>query len=293
MNLYLQKSKLMNYLIIIIGTIFIAMAINLVYEPLGMVTGGVTGIGILIKHFTEPFIEGGIPVWLTNIILNIPLFIAGFLIKGGKFLKNTLIGSIGLTVALLFIPIINVVGNELLLASVFGGVFTGVGLGMVIAGSASTGGTDLLGLIVHHFFPHLNISTVINVIDGIIVIFGALVFGVEKTLYAVIALYITAKFSDNILEGLKFAKIAYIISDSYDEIANKIIIEMERGTTGIQAKGMYTKEEKNMLFCVVSKKEITQLINLVSEIDQDAFVIVSDAREVMGEGFIEYRQWKG
>ena len=98
--------------------------------------------------------------------------------------------------------------------------------------------------------------------------------------------FIYNKFSDNILEGLKFAKI-YIVSDSYEEIAQKIIVEMDRGITGINAKGMYTNKEKNMLFCVVSKKEITQLINIVSQIDQKAFVIVSDAREVMGEGFIE------
>lgn len=292
MNVHLQKSKFLSYTMLIIGTVFIAIAVNLVYEPLGMITGGVTGIGIVIKHFTEPFIDGGIPVWLTNIVLNIPLLIAAFIIKGGKFLKKTLVGSISLTIALYFIPITSIVGEELFLAAVFGGVFTGIGLGMVIASPGSTGGTDLLGVIIHRFSPHLNISVIINAIDGIIVLGGAIVFGVETTLYAIVALYITAKFSDNILEGLKFAKIAYIVSDSYEEIAQKIIVEMDRGITGINAKGMYTNYEKNMLFCVVSKKEITQLINIVSQIDQKAFLIVSDAREVMGEGFIENIQWK-
>lgn len=292
MNVFLQKSKFTNYAMMIIGTVFIAMAVNIVYEPLGMITGGVTGVAIVIKYFTEPFIDGGIPVWLTNIVLNIPLFIAAFLIKGGKFLKKTLIGSISLTIALYLIPITSIVGDEFFLAAVFGGVFTGIGLGMVIASLGSTGGTDLLGLIIHHFSPHLNISIIINTIDGIIVIAGALVFGVEITLYAIVAIYITAKFSDSILEGLKFAKIAYIISDSHEEIAQKIIIEMDRGITGINSKGMYTNEEKNMLFCVVSKKEITQLITIVSQIDQKAFVIVSDAREVMGEGFLESKQNK-
>lgn len=292
MNVYLQKSKFFSYITLIIGTIFIAMAVNLVYEPLGMITGGVTGIGIVIKYFTEPFIEGGIPVWLTNIVLNIPLLIVAFMIKGGKFLKKTLVGSISLSIALYLIPITSIVGDEFFLASAFGGVFAGIGLGMVIASPGSTGGTDLLGLIIHHFFPHLNISIIINVVDGIIVVGGALVFGVEIALYAIIALYITAKFSDNILEGLKFAKMTYIISDSYEEIAQKIIVEMDRGVTGIHSKGMYTNAEKNMLFCVVSKKEITQLINIVSQIDEKAFVIVSDAREVMGEGFIESKQSK-
>lgn len=290
MSVYSRRSSFMNYIYLIVGTIFIAIAVNLVYEPMGMVTGGVTGIGIVIKYFTEGLIEGGIPVWLTNVVLNIPLFLAGYLIKGVKFIKQSLLGSISLTLALYIIPVINIVDNELFLASVFGGVITGIGMGMVISVSGSTGGTDLLGLIIHHFLPHQNVPMIIGVIDGIIVLAGAIVFGVRTTLYAVVALYITAKFSDNILEGLKFAKAAYIISDYYEEIADIIIKELDRGVTGIYAEGMYTKSDKKMLYCVVTKKEITKLIQLVSQIDTKAFVIVSDAREVMGEGFIEYGQ---
>lgn len=290
MNAYLQKSKVMNYIFIIVGTIFIAVAVNLVYEPLGMITGGVTGIGIVIKRFTEPFIEGGIPVWLTNIVLNIPLFIAGFIIKGGKFIRKSLLGAISLTIALYLIPITSIVSDEYFLAAVFGGVFSGIGMGMVIAASGSTGGTDLLGQVIHHFLPHYNVPLIIGVVDGIIVISGALVFGIPITLYAVVALYVTAMFSDNILEGLKFAKTAFIISDDYQEIAEKILVDLDRGVTGIYAEGIYSKSDKKMLFCVVSKKEISQLVGIVSQIDPNAFVIVSDAREVMGEGFIEYKQ---
>lgn len=290
MSVYSRRSSFMNYIYLIVGTIFIAIAVNLVYEPMGMVTGGVTGIGIVIKYFTEGLIEGGIPVWLTNVVLNIPLFLAGYLIKGVKFIKQSLLGSISLTLALYIIPVINIVDNEFFLASVFGGVITGIGMGMVISVSGSTGGTDLLGLIIHHFLPHQNVPMIIGVIDGIIVLAGAIVFGVRTTLYAVVALYITAKFSDNILEGLKFAKAAYIISDCYEEIADIIMKELDRGVTGIYAEGMYTKSDKKMLYCVVTKKEITKLIQLVSQIDTKAFVIVSDAREVMGEGFIEYGQ---
>lgn len=290
MSVYSRRSSFMNYIYLIVGTIFIAIAVNLVYEPMGMVTGGVTGIGIVIKYFTEGLIEGGIPVWLTNVVLNIPLFLAGYLIKGVKFIKQSLLGSISLTLALYIIPVINIVDNEFFLASVFGGVITGIGMGMVISVSGSTGGTDLLGLIIHHFLPHQNVPMIIGVIDGIIVLAGAIVFGVRTTLYAVVALYITAKFSDNILEGLKFAKAAYIISDYYEEIADIIMKELDRGVTGIYAEGMYTKSDKKMLYCVVTKKEITKLIQLVSQIDTKAFVIVSDAREVMGEGFIEYGQ---
>lgn len=290
MNKHLQNSKFMNYAFMIVGTVFIAIAVNLVYEPLEMVTGGVTGIGIVIKYFTEDLINGGIPIWLTNIILNIPLFIAGFLIKGVKFFKNSLIGSVTLTVALYFLPVINVIGDDYFLAAIFGGVLTGIGMGLVIAATGSTGGTDLLGMIMHHFLPHYNVPLLIGVIDGTIVIAGALVFGIETTLYAIIALFVTAKFSDAILEGLKFAKVAFIISDYYEEIGDRIITDLDRGVTGIYAKGVYKKKDKQMLYCVVSKKEISQLVKIVSQIDPKAFLIVSDAREVMGEGFIEYSQ---
>lgn len=288
MSIYSKRTKMENYVYIVIGTIFMAVAINLVYEPLGMVTGGVTGIGIVVKHFTGFIVEGGIPVWFTNIILNIPLFIAGYIIRGPRFIKNSLIGAISLTIALYVIPITNVIGDEYFLASIFGGVFTGIGLGLVISASGSTGGTDLLGVLIHRYFPHYSLSAIIGVIDGIIVVLGALVFGIQATLYAIIALYITSKFSDNILEGFKFAKVALIISDSHQEIGDQIIKDLDRGVTGLYGKGLYTNSDKNVLFCVVSKKQISQLIQLVSEIDSKAFVIVSDAREVMGEGFIEY-----
>lgn len=290
MNVLIQRSKIMEYTLMIIGTICIAVAVNLVYEPLDMVTGGVTGLAIVIKYITEPLLKSGLPVWLSNILLNLPLFLAGFFIKGGRFFKKTFIATVSLTLALYFIPVTSIVGEELFLASVFGGVISGVGLGLVIAVSSSTGGTDLLGMIIHHFLPHYSVPQILIWVDGSIVLAGAIVFGIEATLYAVIAVYITAKVSDNILEGLKFAKMAFIISDSYQEIADLVIKEMDRGVTGIYGKGMYSKEDKNLLFCVVSKKEISQLIKLVSRVDPMAFVIVSDAREVMGEGFIEYNQ---
>lgn len=290
MNIYTQKRKVTTYIYMILGAVLIAVAVNMVYEPLDMVTGGVTGLAIVIKFITEPLVEGGVPIWLTNIILNIPLFIAAFMIKGLRFLKNTAIAAISLTIALYIIPVTNIIGEEYFLASVFGGVITGIGLGLVIAASASTGGTDLLGLILHHFFPHYTVPQLITIVDGVIVLSGAIVFGINTTLYAIIAVYITAKVSDGILEGLKFAKMAFIISDSYDEIAAQIIRQLDRGATGIYSKGMYSNQERNMLFCVVSKKEISKLVKIVSQTDPRAFVIVSDAREVMGEGFIEYKQ---
>lgn len=290
MEKYLMKSKAMHYVFVIIGTVLMAVSIRLVYEPMGMVTGGVTGLAIVIKELTSFIIKGGVPLWVTNIILNIPLIILAVYILGKKLLMNTLFATICLSVALAVVPSFNLLPEDYLLASVFGGALGGVGMGMIFVASASTGGTDLLAMLIHRFKPYYSIPRILIVIDGIIVMAGALVFGISKTLYAIIAVYITTKVSDGILEGLKFAKMAYVISDYYDEIAKVILEKLDRGVTGVYAKGMYSNKDKKMLFCVVSKKEIVELTELVSEIDPKAFIIVSDVREVMGEGFIEYKQ---
>lgn len=285
-----MKSKVMHYVFIVIGAVLMAASIRLVYEPMGMVTGGVTGLGIVIKDLTKFAIEGGIPLWLTNIILNIPLIIFAIYILGKKQLVNTLFATLCLSAALAIVPSINILPEDYLLASVFGGAIGGAGMGMIFVASASTGGTDLLAMLIHRFKPYYSIPRILIIIDGLIVLAGALVFGIAKTLYATIAVYVTTKVSDGILEGLKFAKMAYVISDSYDEIAKAIMEKLDRGVTGVYAKGMYSNKDKKMLYCVVSKKEIVDLTELVAEIDPKAFIIVSDVREVMGEGFIEYKQ---
>ncbi len=284
------KTKLTHYLLIVAGTLLMAASVNWVYEPLELVTGGITGLAIVIKKLTSIWIEDGVPIWLTTIVLNIPLFLAAILVKGKTFLRNTLFGTISLTAALYLVPPIHLVFEDMILASVLGGVLDGVGLGLIFVSMASTGGSDLLAMIIHKYKPYLSVPQILIVIDTVIILAGIVSFGIMKALYAIIAVYILAKVSDGILEGLKFAKMAYIISDNYNEIAGQILIQLDRGVTGISATGMYSNAEKKMLFCVVSKKEIVKLTDIVAGIDPKAFIIVSDAREVTGEGFREYRQ---
>ncbi|BCJ92874.1 membrane protein [Anaerocolumna cellulosilytica] len=284
------KSKVTHYILIIVGTFLMAASINLVYEPLEMVTGGITGLAIVIKKVSSMWIEDGIPIWLSNILLNVPLFIAAILVRGKTFLKNTFFATISLSVALYLIPTVDIVYQDYLLASVFGGVIGGAGIGMVFIVHASTGGTDLLAMLIHKYKPYYTVPQILTVVDGVIVLAGVISFGLTKALYAIIAVYIAAKISDSIMEGLKFAKMAYIISDNYNEIAQHIMAELDRGVTGVSATGMYSNQDKKMLFCVVSKKEIVELTEIVAKVDPKAFIIVSDAREVMGEGFREYRQ---
>lgn len=285
-----MRIKANQTLVMILGVVLMAIGINLFFDPTNMVTGGVTGIAIIIKGLTRNWIAGGVPLWFTNLFINIFLFMGSYKILGKDFLKKTIFATIMFSIALYFVPVIDIAKGDFLLASVFGGFFCGIGLGLVFSASSSTGGTDVLAAIVNRYFRDYTVAQIIMVIDGIVVIFGAIVYGIDVTLYAVITVYITSKMMDAILEGLKFAKLALIISEGYDEIAQMILKDMGRGLTALPAKGMYSNVERQMLVCAVSKKEITMLMDIVSKNDPKAFMIVTDAREVLGEGFIEYRQ---
>lgn len=282
-----KKAWYIEYLLIVVGTGLMALSINSVFDPSGLVTGGFSGVAILVKAWTEGLIEGGIPLWFTNFALNIPLFFIGAKIRGFSFVKKAIVGEISLSAWLAIQPVWNLAGEDLLLAAVFGGVIQGVGIGMVFLGQGTTGGTDMTAALIQKYLKHYSISQILQFVDGIVVLVGMYVFGVHRALYAIIAVYLVTKVSDGMIEGMKFSKAAYIITDKPQEISEMIMEELGRGATGISAKGMYSRQDKLMIFCVVSKKEIVLLKERVDEIDPNAFVIVTDAREVHGEGFIE------
>ena len=272
---------------IIVGTGLMSLAINSVFDAAGMVTGGFSGIAIIIKAWTKNLIEGGIPLWVTNCVLNLPLFVIAWKVRGFSFIKRAILGEISLSVWLAIQPVWNLAGNDLLLSALYGGVIQGVGIGLVFLGGGTTGGTDMMAAIIQKFLKHYSIAQIMQVIDAMVVLVGMYVFGVHKALYAIIAVYLVTKVSDGLIEGLKFSKAAYIITGKPKEISDMIINDLDRGVTGINARGMYSGQDKLMLFCVVNKKEIIMLKEKVDKIDPDAFVIVTDAREVHGEGFIE------
>lgn len=283
----LMKSWYIEYLLIIVGTGLMALSINSVFDAAGLVTGGFSGVAIIVKAWTENLIDGGIPLWITNFGLNIPLFVLGAKLRGFSFVKKAVIGEISLSAWLAVQPVFPLVGDDLLLAAVYGGVIQGVGIGLVFLGRGTTGGTDMMAALIQNKIRHYSISQVMQFIDGIVVIMGMYVFGIQRALYAIIAVYLVAKISDSIIEGLKFSKAAYIVTDKPEDVSQMIMDEIGRGVTGIYARGMYSENDKLMLFCAVSKKEIVILKERVGEIDPQAFVIVADAREVHGEGFIE------
>lgn len=283
-----NQRRIRSYLLIAAGTGIMAFAIKSTYDPIGLVTGGFTGIGIMVRRLTAGVIKGGIPIWLTNLVLNLPLFLAAFKLKGGRFLGRTLTASLLLSFWLGVIPDLDLAGGDYLLASVYGGVLTGTGIGLVLSAQVATGGTDLIATLLHIRLRSYSIAQILQVIDGMIIIAGIYVCGIRASLYAVFAVYLTSRVSDLITEGGKFSKAVYIISDQYEQIADAVLHQMNRGTTLLPAVGMYREEQRNMLFCVVSKKEVVTLKEHIRNIDVHAFVIVTDAREVLGEGFLEY-----
>ncbi len=276
-----------DYLFIFMGTGIMALAIQCIFEPIGLVTGGFSGIAIIIRKMTAGIVEGGVPLWLTNLALNVPVFIAALIIKGRKFLGRTVIGTVLLSFWLYVIPQVDLTQGDYMLSAVFGGVITGIGIGFVLLAKATTGGTDMVSALIQKYVRHYSVVQILQVIDGMVVLAGLYVFGLKPALYAIVAIFITSKVSDALMEGMKYSKAAFIITDYYKEIADAIMTQLDRGLTGLDATGMYSGDKKTVLYCVVAKKEIVELKDIVAKIDPKAFVIVTDAREVFGEGFLE------
>ncbi|MFG6393229.1 MAG: YitT family protein [Lachnospiraceae bacterium] len=284
------KILLKELFCLVAGTTLMAAAVNWIYEPLDMVTGGISGLSIVVKYLSGRFIGITLPVWVSNFVLNIPIFIWGVFIKGKEFIAKTLFANTVFSLAMYIIPVFDPGRHDYLLAAVVGGVLTGVGLGLVFATGYSTGGTDLLSTIICKYIPYYSVSTVLFVIDSVVIITGAVLFGLYISFYAVIAIFVSSSVMDYILSGGKACKQVLVISPEYKEISMQVFTKMERGATLIEAKGMYSNNSRPVLLCVVARKEIAKLTGIVKNIDRNAFVIISEIREVFGEGFGQNKQ---
>ncbi|MDE7425949.1 MAG: YitT family protein [Lachnospiraceae bacterium] len=264
-----------------LGTTIMAFAVNMVYTPANMVTGGVSGLAILVYRCF------GIPAGITNYILNIPLLWLGWKIKGREFIKKTIFATFSFSIMLLVIPVITVVKEDLWLATLLGASISGIGLGFVFGADTSTGGSDLAATLLHHWKKRYPVSTLLAIIDGSIVFIGAIVFGFYQALYAIVAVFITSWVMDVCLAGVQFGKAVMVFSNKNEEIGNRIMVEKNRGVTLLEGMGMYEKAEKRVLLCVVSKKEVIGILDIIHNEDKNAFVIVLETKEIFGEGFME------
>lgn len=276
-------------LLILLGATILALSINWFLSPSGLVTGGISGTAIIIEEVTHKIFGVGIPLWVTNIGLNIPLFLISIRQRGFKFAQKSLYSVLWLSVALWFtgfLPNPFVTNGDFLLPALFGGATLGAGIGLVIRAGGTTGGTDMLASIIKFKKPAFPITKLMLMIDGMIILCGFFIFGQEKAMYAIISVFVTSKVIASIIEGVHYAKAAFIISEKSDVISKEIMEKIPRGVTGLKATGMYSKEDKEMLYVVVSQKEITRLRELIYDIDPKAFVTIADVKEVLGEGFV-------
>jgi len=275
-----------DYLLIILGVFLLAYSVVAFFQPQNMVIGGVSGLAVIIADYSVRWLGFEIPLWLTNLTFNIPLFIVGaFTLKGESIVKSAF-ATLFFTLALFLVQYLPVPANDIFLATIFGGVVAGGGVGLVLRALATTGGTTLAGSILHNtMFKHISVAKLIFAIDATIVVVGLVAFGPVAAMYAIAAIYVCTKVTETVLEGMHFAKAAFVISEKSETIADHVLIHLDRGATELKGRGMYTKQDKNVLICVVSTKELIKLKQLVSEIDANAFVIVADVREVLGEGF--------
>ncbi|MDA3845514.1 MAG: YitT family protein [Vallitaleaceae bacterium] len=284
-----RRKPIIDYIYMIIGTTFLAIAINLFLDPLELVTGGVTGIAIIIKALTVDIWAGGIPIWFTNIVINMPLFLVAVIIRGKNFGGRSLFGTVFLSFALYYTQWIPLITNDRFLGSIVGGALAGVGLSFVFLAFSTTGGTDLGASIIQHFIKHHSLAKIMFALDSMVILGGFFVFGAEKALYALISVFITSKVIDGVLDGFNYSKAAFIISNHSDLIARDIINILDRGATMLHGEGAFTGNDRSVILCVVSKKEIIALKQIAKKRDQNAFLMVADVREVLGEGFNEYK----
>jgi uncharacterized membrane-anchored protein YitT (DUF2179 family) len=271
-------SSILEYIYIIIGAAIIAVGFNVFLLPNEVASGGVSGISTILK---------GVFNWNPGIVqyaFNIPLFITGVIFLGKQFGARSLVGTLTLPLFVLLTASWEPATLNPLLGALFGGISVGVGLGIVFRGRASTGGTDLAAQIIAKY-SGLTLGTSVMLIDGLIVLSAALVFDVEKGLYALIGLFVTTKTIDIIQLGFSQSKMVYIITNKQEEIRDAIYTEVNRGVTKLSAVGGYTEQERPILLVVVYQTEFTKLKQVIKTVDPSAFVIVTDSYEVLGEGF--------
>lgn len=276
------KDYMYESLLLLIGCFLMALSFVFFFDPHSVAPGGLTGLAVIINYLFS------IPLWLVNLIFNVPLFIIAFKVLTKRECLKTLLGIALFTFSLnvceqfghLYIT------NDVLLATLTGGVLAGLGLGVIFKINGTTGGTDLIGLILNRWFPSVSVPKLMGGADFIVVMLSIFATGkIEIGLYSALGLYIAVVVSDMVVEGLYSAKSFTIVSNSPDEISNVILEKMNRGVTILSAKGGYTKEEKDALLVVVSKREVSTLRKLVKTVDPNAFVIITDVHEALGEGF--------
>ena len=272
------KQLLKDYAQIVLGTFLAALSMPLFFLPYDIAPGGISGISTVLASVLP------LSVGLISFVLNVPLFLIGWRTVGWRFAVRSFIAMSLMSLFIDLVPVRDVSGN-VMLASVFGGVLLGVGLGLVVRAGATTGGTDMAAKMIHSRVAFLPIAAILFLIDGLVVAVAALAFGLQAALWALIALFVSSQAMDSVIKGFNTAMQFMIISRDAEEIVRRIHTEIDRGCTRLMAEGTYSRLPVGTLLCVVSRTEAPRLKKLVAEVDPQAFVTVCNVHEALGEGF--------
>jgi len=278
-----SKSWWINYSLIIVGSFILASGFVLFITPYKIVPGGVYGISIMLHYIF------GTPVGMMALVFDIPLTIIGIKVLGPRFGMKTVVGFMltaffndGITYFYGYEPLVK---GDVLLSSIFGGLFLGVGVAMIFKAKATSGGTDIVAMMISKY-TKLPVGQLMIMVDSTIVLLGLIVFRDWKIpLYSLIVIFITGKVVDTIMEGMNYDKVLFIISDRYKEIGDRVIHGLNRGGTLLRGEGMYNGKEKQIIFTVVNRREVAMLQEHIHKVDPRAFVTVLNANEILGEGF--------
>lgn len=272
---------IIQYLLVVIGSALFAAGFQFFLYPNAIIVGGVSGIAMIINMLTD------LPVGVLTIILNIPLFVIAWKHFGTGFIISSLVG---MTLSSVFVDLLALLEvaptNDMLLACIIGGAVKGLGLGIVYYAGATTGGTDIIAKFIRLKFPYINFGTIVLVTDFVIILAFAFIFDkIEAAMYAVIAMFVVSKVIDLVLYGIDNSNVCYIISEKSEQLVNDITDKLHRGVTILDGEGAYSHQSKQVLLCVVKRTQISEIRKLIKSVDENAFFIVTDAKNVFGKGF--------
>lgn len=273
-----------KYGVIVFGVMLVAFAISVFYTPNKIVSGGVSGLSTILFHTL------GIAPGLSYAVINIVLVILAVKFLGFGFVKDTILGAALISVFVQLFTWIPPITNDILLASVFGSVLYGVGIGLTLIQGASTGGTDILSRLVQCIFPHIKIGSLLLFVDSAVIMLSFCVFRTfDLALYGIIALFLSSYSINFLISKLNVSKLAFVVTDKGVEISKYLVSNSPRGVTIIESTGAYTMEDRQVLMCALKENEIPRFQDRILKIDEHAFIIFSESQQIVGNGFRVYK----
>ena len=273
-----RREQMMAWLQIVLGCVIGAAAYPTFLDPGKIAPGGLTGVAMILKHLW------GWDIGITSLILNIPLFIVGYRAMGKVFAFRSLVATVMFSLMIDLLPL-QAIPVEPILGTLYGGILLGIGLGFILRGGATTGGTDMAARMVHKYLPFLSVGMFLFLIDCVVVIAAWIFIGSSEALYALICIFVSGKAVDMVMLGLSQNKACFVITDAWERVSRRLLDEMERGVTQLTAKGAYTGKERPVVLCVLPPQEVARLKEIVRQEDEKAFMFITEAHEALGEGF--------